>query len=167
MKSRVASSQFMISFSTLFDYLLQCDALKDTQYVNFAVWLTLLNNAATPECSQPFPSIGITWPRISDIVMVPSMSETTILSVSSQRNMWHVHRVVPWKHGVQCLNVEYTSNFICVLTIHLTCCFRENLHHSHLWLKTQLFTMSLTRTHSNATSSLDHRPRIFEWRGSH
>src|SRR3990167_8163782 len=44
-----------------------------------------LINLATPECDQSFPSIGKTCPKISDRVMVPSISEITNLESQSQR----------------------------------------------------------------------------------
>ena len=42
---------------------------------------TLEKSDATPDWAQSRPMMGMTWPRTSDLVMVPSMSETTILSV--------------------------------------------------------------------------------------
>lgn len=50
---------------------------------------------ATPECVQSRPIMVNTWPRASDLVIVPSISETTIWSVASQTNMRAVQVAAP------------------------------------------------------------------------
>ncbi|KAH3682008.1 hypothetical protein WICPIJ_007027 [Wickerhamomyces pijperi] len=48
------------------------------------IWISL-NNFATPGCVQSRPNIVRTWPRASDLVIVPSMSEITIGTFCFQR----------------------------------------------------------------------------------
>ena len=52
-------------------------------------------NFATPTCVQSRPIIVNTWPSASDLVMVPSMSETTIKSELSQRKILAVQATAP------------------------------------------------------------------------
>lgn len=50
---------------------------------------------ATPRCVQSLPIMVKTCPRASDLVIVPSMSDTTIWSAESQTNSRAVQAATP------------------------------------------------------------------------
>lgn len=69
---------------------------RDVKYITLYPFRHMsVYSFATPIWVQSRPIIVNTWPNASDLVIVPSMSETTTWSFASHRNMRAVHAMAP------------------------------------------------------------------------
>jgi len=57
----------------------------------------LVSSLVTPGWDQSRPTMGMRCPITSDLVMVPSMSDTTILACMGHRKMWAWTVCSPWR----------------------------------------------------------------------
>ena len=73
-----------------------CPMAREVRYMIRYPFLAMSwYSLATPRCVQSRPIRVNTWPSASDLVIVPSMSDTTTWCVLSQRKMRAVHVATP------------------------------------------------------------------------
>ncbi|KAH3672460.1 hypothetical protein OGATHE_002301 [Ogataea polymorpha] len=98
-------------------------------------WMSA-NNLATPTCVQSLPSMVRTWPRASDLVIVPSMSDITIGTLCFQRKSFAETKALP----LLTLNCKSFSPGLS--DRHLSC---SDVSRSVLkWLSCCVFTVSVS-----------------------